>query len=230
MQNNLRLARSFQHGQAMTEFIIVAPVALLLIFATLQFSLVYQAKTALNYAAFSAAREGAVHGATLDSVQRGFSVGFAPFYTYEADPQAVPFAVDKVMAHIEDGLVVFSRLNPPLSVFSDFSSELQEDPDTGWDGLPNDNLMYRDATRGGASQLSIQDANLLKIGVLYCYPLSFPLVNVLISNLAEAGGLANGQYCNTVSKASSPSQPSLPIIASAIVRMQSSVLDDPNWR
>lgn len=221
---NLKMIKRFRStGQAMTEFIIVAPVALLLIFSILQFSMVYQAKTALNYAVFSAAREGAVNGATMESVQRGFAVGFAPFYTYEDDAQAVPYAVDKVYEHIDDGLIVFSRINPPATAFSDFSSILEEDGDTGWDALPNDNLMYRDANRGAATQLSIQDANLLKIGVMYCYPLSFPLVNTVISNLAEAGGLENGEYCNTVS------QPSLPIIASAIVRMQSNVLDDPNW-
>lgn len=223
------IERSKLYGQAMTEFIIVAPVALLMIFSILQFSLVYQAKTALNYAVFSAAREGAVNGATMESVQRGFVAGFAPFYTYEDDAQAVPYAVDKVYEHIDDGLIVFSRINPPASAFSDFNSILEKDDETGWDALPNDNLMYRDAGKGAASQLNIQDANLLKIGVIYCYPLSFPLVNTIISNLAEAGGLANGEYCNSVSKQSTPSQPSLPIIASAIVRMQSNVLDDPNF-
>lgn len=219
-----------QSGQSATEFIIVAPVALLLIFSTIQFALVYQAKVALNYAVFSAAREGAVNGATFESIQRGFSVGFAPFYTYDDDPQAVPYAVDKVYEHMNDGLIVFSRVNPPATAFSDFSSILETDADTGWDALPNDNLMFRDATKGSASQLNIQDANLLKINVLYCYPLSFPLVNVIIDNLAEASQLANGKYCTTKSKSITPSQPSLPIIASAIVRMQSNVLDDPAWR
>lgn len=218
-----------QSGQGATEFIIVAPVALLLIYATIQIAMVFQAKTALDYAVFSAAREGAVHGATLESIKRGFSVGMAPFYTYEPDPQAVPYAVDRVYEHIDDGLVVFSRLNPPETVFSDFSSILEKDAATGWNSLPNDNLMYRDASSGNASQLSIQDANLLKIGVLYCYPLSFPVVNTVISKLAETGGLPNGKYCNSKSKYSRPHQPSLPIVASAIVRMQSNVLDDPSW-
>ena len=219
-----------QDGQGATEFIIVLPVALLLIFSIMQIALAYQAKTALNYAVFSAARESALHGGTLESVKRGFSVGLAPFYTYDDDPLAVPYAVDQVYRHIDDGLVVFSRINPPVTAFFDFSSILETDAATGLPALPNDNLMYRDATRGSASQLSIQDANLLKIGVLYCYPLSFPLVNTVISKLAEAGGLTNGKYCNSKSKASTPGQPSLPIIASAIVRMQSNLLDDPSWR
>ena len=235
-----------QRGQAATEFLIIAPVALLMIFSCLQFALIYQAKTALEYAAFNAVRYAAVRGATKASIERGFASGFAPFYTYAPDGDAVPYAVSKVYGHIDDGLIVFNRINPPAEAFLDFSDELVDDADTGWKAIPNDNLMYRDAERGAQTQLNIQDANLLKVGVLYCYPLSFPLVNRMIASAVRGVShnnffitrnqdnqattvTNNGDYCQQVSQASTPSQPSIPIMASAIIRMQSNVLDDPAW-
>jgi len=211
-----------QSGQGATEFIIVAPVALLMIFSILQFSMVYQCKVAMDYAAFSAVREAAVYGGSKEAIERGFAVGFAPFFTYDDDPLAVPWAVSQVYDQIDDGLILFERINPPELAFSSFASELVEDEDTGYNALPNDNLMYRDPTE--VSGLNIQDANLLKVAVLYCYPLAFPLVNTIIAELAQEGDINYGAFCNNAHS------PSLPIVVSSTIRMQSDVLDDPRWR
>ena len=56
--------RSAQLGQAMLEFLIVAPVFILIIFGAMQTALIFSAKTSLNYAVFQAARVGAVNNAT----------------------------------------------------------------------------------------------------------------------------------------------------------------------
>ena len=60
-----------QRGQAMTEFIIVVPVLILLIFGAVQIGFIWSAKTPLNYATFQAARLGAVNQAGYDSIRRG---------------------------------------------------------------------------------------------------------------------------------------------------------------
>jgi len=56
--------RSAQLAQAMVEFLVVAPVFILIIFGTIQTALIFSAKTSLNYAVFQAARVGAVNNAT----------------------------------------------------------------------------------------------------------------------------------------------------------------------
>ncbi|MGB1238637.1 MAG: TadE/TadG family type IV pilus assembly protein, partial [Pseudomonadales bacterium] len=43
-----------QRGQAMVEMIVISFVALLLLLGIIQFALLYNAKTVLNYAAFEA--------------------------------------------------------------------------------------------------------------------------------------------------------------------------------
>ncbi len=55
--------------------------------------------------------------------------------------------------------------------------------------IPNDNLMYRDPTPVGAgdSLQSIQDANLLKIHVGYCYELIIPFINRIVWAMQRYG-------------------------------------------
>ena len=48
-------------GQSMVEFLIVLPSLLLIVFGIFQFSLIYQARSALNHAAFVGARQGEEH-------------------------------------------------------------------------------------------------------------------------------------------------------------------------
>lgn len=221
-----KLGISRQRGQSATEFVIIVPVLFTLIFGCIQFTLIYQAKTALHYAVFNAVRIGATNGATFESVQRGFAIGMAPFYTYDDDAFQVTDAVDRVEDHIAAGLFIFERINPTPEAFIDFAEGT--DTSTGWDYIPNDNLMYRDASTGMSSGLSVQDANLLKVSVTYCYPLSFPFINVIIGAAVEST-TAMGTTCNNLSENTWPNQPSIPITASSMVRMQSDVLQDPSW-
>ncbi len=78
-----------------------------------------------------------------------------------------------VQKQIDDGYVNIQLVNPTPAAFTNFGV-------AGADGLeiPNDNLMYRDSTVTGL--LSIQDANLLKIHIGYCYELIVPFVDRII--------------------------------------------------
>ncbi len=226
MSNCSPLSRKQQLGQSATEFVIIVPVLFTLIFGCIQFALIYQAKTALHYAVFNAVRIGATNGATLESVHRGFAIGMAPFYTYDDEAFEVTTAVDRVQAHMDEGLFIFERINPTAEAFIDFAEDV--DPETGWSYIPNDSLMYRDATMGVSSRLNVQDANLLKVSVTYCYPLSFPFINVIIGTVVETT-TALGVTCNNISENTWPFQPSIPITATSLVRMQSDILQDPSW-
>ena len=76
---------SRQRGNAMTEFVIVIPVLILLIFGTIQIGLIYSAKVTLNYATFQSARLGATNNATYSALRRGLIRGLAPLYTTSSD-------------------------------------------------------------------------------------------------------------------------------------------------
>jgi len=177
-------------GQAMVEFIIILPVLILLIFGAIQIGFIYSAKTTLNYATFQAARLGAVNHATYSSMRRGLIRGLAPLYTSSASLTSLE---DDVEAGIDsggskrdaqtevDGYTRIIRLSPTSAQLeeSGFGVEL----DDGTLAIPNDNLMYRPS--GRVDGATIQDANLLKIRVQYCYKLMVPLVNKIIGSLSE---------------------------------------------
>jgi len=78
-----------------------------------------------------------------------------------------------VQKQIDDGYVNIQLINPSPQAFANYGID-------GPDGreIPNDNLMYRDSTVIGLQ--SIQDANLLKIHVGYCFELIVPFVDRII--------------------------------------------------
>jgi hypothetical protein len=69
-------------GQAMIEYMIVFPVMLVLIFGTLQFALLYQAKIQLNYAAFDSARSGSLNNTQRWVLKAGVVRGLVPIHTH----------------------------------------------------------------------------------------------------------------------------------------------------
>jgi len=99
-----------------------------------------------------------------------------------------------VQQQIDDGYVKISVVNPNFTSFSNFGVGGYYDV-TG-DGdirtvnmIPNDNLMYRDAKviSSGTSGQSVQDANLLKIHVGYCYELVIPFINRMVWAMQRYG-------------------------------------------
>lgn len=178
-------------GQAMIEFVIIIPVLLLLIFAAIQIAFIFSAKTTLNYATFQAARVGATNNATYSAIRRGLIRGMAPLFT---NSSALGDMRDDIAAGIDSGGTrrdaVFEvdnftriiRVNPTSAMIG-LTGFGQEDDD-GTIFLPNDNLMFR-PSNVTVDDASIQDANLLKIRVQYCYKLMVPLVNKIIGSLSE---------------------------------------------
>ncbi len=171
-------------GQAMTEYMIVFPVMLVLIFGTLQFALLYQAKIQLNYAAFESARSGSLNHAQRWALKAGVVRGLAPIHTHGAGRNWLRWARSTVWDQIEDGLIEIEIINPTPDMFDEGVHGVDDGDDLY---IPNDNLMYRNATpRGagpGAVESTIQDANLLKIRVLYCVEMHVPFVNRMINAL-----------------------------------------------
>lgn len=221
----------------MTEFIVIVPVAFLLLFGCLQFALIYQAKAALNYAVFSSARLASVHHAQFDYARRGFVIGMAPFFSYDNQSMVVEQAVHLVDEQVANGYVKIIRVNPTVAAFGVFGEDAIQDND--WDDdpagqaqIPNGNLLYRNDTV--QANVNIQDANLLKIGVVYCFHLTFPFIREAIHEAVMNYGIGRNSGsdfdhdCRTLTPVSEHDEDMMfiPIRAAAIVRMQNAAWED----
>jgi len=185
-------------GQAMVEFLVVLPVLILLIFGAIQIGLIYSAKTTLNYAVFQSARLGSVNNATYTSLRRGLIRGMSPLFTSNASLTTVRTDIDAAIdsnnikrdAKSEvDSYTKIIRISPQSDQFKSSSFGIKNED--GIYEIPNDNLMYRPGTLSNGT--SIQDANLLKIRVQYCYKLMVPLVNRIIGSLSELNNQRTNQ-------------------------------------
>lgn len=218
------MKRKKQSGAAIAETIIVIPVFLLLSLGAIQMGLMYQAKSALNYAALLAARQGAMNGASVESIKNGLRAGLIPYMlpaidgftgniTNEGWTDATASALDDVRDYTQ-----VTILNPTQEAFDQYGSPDACDPrvnDGGTDCIPNDNLFGRIRVTDGVSRITIQTANLLKVQVSYGFPLNVPVAGpiiaetVLLTNAwspTERAMIENGRF---------------PIMSVATVRMQS---------
>jgi hypothetical protein len=213
-------------GQSMVEFIIVTPVILLLLFGGLQFAFLYHAKTLLNYAAFEAARTGAVSNARMSEMENAFARSMAAIHTHNPTSDDVMCAREIVYKEIESGFVRIKVVNPDPD--SNIFTELDDGSVSGDLVIPNNNLMYR--KQASTSGLTIQDANLLKIRVSYCYPLYVPYINrvlgIMLTNTESASCPGcTGSFTGTGSfERGCLDNQRFPLHSQAIVRMQSSAM------
>jgi hypothetical protein len=221
-----RNAMSDQRGQSLLEFCIVVPAFIFLVLVIFQFILVYRAKTLLDFAALQAARAGAVSGVNRDRMKTALETGMAPLYASSPDVAGAAAARAKVELLWKNPLLApkIEVISPTRAAFSEYR-ERQND---GRYALPNDNLAFRD-TRVGSSQVSVQDANILKIKVTYPMPLIVPFADRVIAGLSDlvTGG---DSYAPASMLIEDPitGHRRMPIESYAIVRMQSPVYDSGN--
>lgn len=227
-----RKPASRQRGQSAVEFIIAMPVLLLLCLGLIQFGLLYQARSTVNYATLMAARAGAVGNGQKSTMLNGFGRGIAPLFAHSTGLTTQQAAVLKAIVEARNpGVTQLTVINPTPAAMSDFGRTQYYAGKTVRE-IPNDTLMYRNTSAGSSSGMSIQDANLLKISVTYCYDLYVPFINRVIFSLVngisniystgQSNGLnlpvkANG--CYAYSTASGDFR--IPLESEAIVRMQS---------
>ncbi|MGX9721510.1 TadE/TadG family type IV pilus assembly protein [Stenotrophomonas acidaminiphila] len=213
-------SRRRQSGQSLVEFCIVVPAFLFLILVTFQLVLIYRAKTTLDYAAFQAARAGAVNGADHARMRSALAFGLTPLLT--TSPDAAGVARARARAELETrAFADIEVIAPTRAAFNEFR-ERQYD---GRYALPNDSLAFRD-NRVGGSQVSVQDANLLKIKVTYRLPLIVPFADRVIAGLSSL--LTEGESYRPASmliEEPVSGHRRLPIESYAVVRMQTPIHD-----
>lgn len=221
---NARGAR--QRGQSLPEFLIVVPVFIFLVLLIFQLVLVYRAKTTLDYATLMAARAGAVGNAKIDEMKNGLARGLTPLYATETGVAGLTEAFIKAKLDMIPNAQI-DIISPTKASWNEFK-EKQYD---GREALPNDNLAFRDHEIG-ASGVSVQDANILKIRVTYDYPLIVPFVDQVMRGKSDyvksSGFLDPGNVDMKSPWASGPilnHHFRIPLESYAIVRMQTPIYE-----
>ena len=180
----------------MVEYLIILPVLLLLVLGVIQFALIYQAKSTLNYATFMGARQGALKNANMFSVMDGVAGGMTPLFMRTTDAAAIQ---DLAKARIIAAIEIFNPLTAKVEILSPTQEAFDEFMVDG--EIPNDNLMYRSSDAGKESGMSIQDANLLKVRVTYCVKLVVPfadrVIYALTTGIQGVQNLANKSYTDS---------------------------------
>ncbi len=217
-------------GSSLVESLVAFPLLLLIGLGVVQWALIYEAKSTLNYATFMAARAGAVDHAKPETIKEVLARSLVALYSPDKSAKGLAEALVKTNTDVN----LFSKiriLNPTEEAFADF--ETTEKPNV----LPNYRLWQADTTPGPTSHVNIQDANLLKLEVTYQYPLKVPYVGRIIAALVGVGGdttADDGWKINSKGHSAqwkvletAKSQGRIPILASATVRMQSTAHKNP---
>jgi hypothetical protein len=182
----------------MAEFIIVLPVLLLLILGSVQFALIWRAKSTLNLATFYAARSGALHRGNGVAMRNGLANGLMPLFARTDTDTEVFKAYLRSIQEVKE----FARIeiiHPTPSLVDSFGETYS-----------NDNLAHQRTEND--SGMSLQDANLLKIKVTWCYPLIVPLIDKTILTAIRAQAADFNKVCTDAGR--------IPVHSHAIVRMQ----------
>ncbi len=243
MNNHPQTNSRHQCGQAMVETLVILFVTLLLLLGIIQFGLIYNAKTTLNYAIFQAARAGSLNYANRDAIEYGLSAGLSPLFTSieESDGrfatvQKVQNARDDILTEVKNGeFVCLERLNPTQKAFLAYRVNDPTGIFTGEKLIPNDHLHYRSSLIKSGAEVSIQDANLLKLRVTYCYPMYVPIISNTIKRVYGLLGESGVGYVDVSTADLTPNGPfqrnclindRIPIVAQAIIRMQTPIQND----
>lgn len=193
------------------------------------------AKSTLNNAVFMAARHGANNNASESAIKDSLAKGLIPFYIdafNKPDVGSMGMAYGKAKVALANPLN-FNKLeviSPSTAMYDVYGIN---SPAGRY--IPNDNLEYRDASpRASADgQISIRDANILKIKVTYAYDIDkIPLMATIFRRVMCTGFLDQGSIDAWSAKGAAYDASNckyylnkkLPIVAYATVQMQSNAI------
>ncbi|OGB27802.1 MAG: hypothetical protein A3I66_06145 [Burkholderiales bacterium RIFCSPLOWO2_02_FULL_57_36] len=227
----------------MAEYIYVFPILVMLILGAIQFGFIYQTKATLNYATFSATRQAALNNGAMSAIVDGLTSGMMPLFTHSSSTggarnlELLKNAWKLANKQITDPkLTVITIVNPTNAALSAYKGGSESGNE-----IPNDNLMYRSTNISGGG-MNVQDANLLKVRVTYCYRMAVPILNKLIYHLAidppptpvvgataadmlaSEGGGSTSKPCTGLTD-----EYRIPITSEAVVRMQTPFKNPGKW-
>jgi len=179
------MRRRRQGGSTLTEFVVIGPLIVVIALTGLQVAMLYQARLGLDLAAFEAARAGARASAQPRDIREAWFRGLSPLLSttgllpsLPSDPRLAAKAVRLAAIAKELPFTRIEVLSPSREAFDDFADpELQAQLGTGeLRVIPNQDLGRRSREPGRRSGVSIQEANVLRLRIVYGYRPRVPLV------------------------------------------------------
>jgi hypothetical protein len=179
-----------QHGVAIVETLLVFPLIILMGFGIVQLAVIWQAKSALNYGAFMAARRGALTSMDIDAMKTELNDAVAGVFDPDVDTD------------FDSSKHTFIRiLNPTSDAFTDFGGPATASVacvDALKCEIPNSQLQHREMTVGTTSFVNIQDANLLRIEAIIGFkpnlPMIGPVFQEIIGHLGSSDTIKNNLF------------------------------------
>lgn len=204
--NRTQDVKAKSRGASMTEFLLVAPVLLLIGFGLVQIGLIFHAKNALNFALQEAARMGSVHNASQKSIEQGLIRGLVPFMGGGKNATELATTLGAATAEVTrgtaEGWIRLKQLSPMSQSFNDWEEDSTDEKGAAVREIPNANLAVLRCTRapndgsdgrrsstacgaageriGSGSQQTLADANLLKLELTYGVKLVVPFLNRIV--------------------------------------------------
>jgi hypothetical protein len=192
----------------MAATVIVLPVLGSIIGGAIQLGLLFEAKATVNYAILQAARAGMTNSAERETINTGFMRGMAPLYASGEDIQSISNTLtNRVFPD-----VIFNSCIRILNPTQEAVAEFQQGR-----ALPNAEISQL-STAVGASGVNVQDANILKVYVVYGARMIIPLIGPIIARALED----NPEFGEFERQLLARNR--LPIMASATVHMQSRLI------
>lgn len=204
------MKKNIQQGVSLTEFIIIAPLLLFIGLIGIQYGLIYVARLNVTYAAYEAARAGAIYNADPARIQNSFIKGLVPYFAtpgiylpgnnYVATPISKNpnlaqvalqgTALKEIIKKTESAFIHIHIINPSKASFDDWNDDLLAKAyriKTGQNVriISNDNLDTKSTTIKNKSKQNIQDANVLKLRFVYGYEPRIPLMKNIFSSLTS---------------------------------------------
>lgn len=237
-----------QCGATAVEFIVAIPFFLILLFAILEVSYVYRAKSTLNSATFDAVRSGTLHNASKKVMRDVLANGMMPQFV-DSDKSATGIAKaygkSRLFERSLNGAAIgkistVNIISPNKAIFNAFKKDIpvlneKKQRFKYVKAIPNDNLQFRNANAkliriaGKRQKINIQDANLLKIKTFWCHRLRVPGLKTIAQRTVLEGiwGVfrvsEEQRSCNILGKINGENY--VAISSHSIMRMQTPVFD-----
>ncbi len=253
------MSRQGAGGQAMTEMLIVFPVLLLTFIGAFELVLAYRAYVTFDAAVQEATRLASMNNGQAPAIRKGLIRGIAPLYTNSpavtgvGRTRSMGLGFARATYEVDNHMEV-RRLNPVPGAFSTRAfGETMTINDAPVTAIPNSHLIFRDARP--VAGYSIQDANLLRLEVRWCYSIAGPLLARLfalfgneavtvadpagdLDDFGELSGSRNSPLCvlgaapppaHGATEASDPRRRiGITFRTDGLARMQSPIIEDCN--
>jgi len=203
----------------MLESLIALPVLLLAGLSVVQWAFVYEARAFVDHGALMAARAGALDNARMQPMRLALARALTPL---QPSARNVGAFETRVISKTLPDILLHARLrilNPTREAFADHGQRNR----SGERYLPFRDIHQRPSKIGQSSQLSLQDATLLRVQVSYGYPLRVPYAGWFIAKAALGASWLGSEW--DIREQIMLRSNRLPIVATATVRVQSRIID-----